>query len=434
MGQQELTPDQKGQASLTLGEVIVQTRNNFPHPKYRPQVYLDTPQYHLYGIDPSPHQVWPTVDGIGTKPELAERLTELNRPVLGGDPDYTPFETLAYDVFNMIDGDEARWGRFLLGVAHIIDTNKATPGVMTALAKGSKQACDEGGFALLNGETAELGYRTSGYGESRINWGAMGLGLVVPYKLILGTDLAPGQLIVGFLEDSIRSNGLSKARAILEAAYLSSIGYASKKDYFLDNLAGYLRRTGVSSRLHTSDLHQIDMVGFFDKLTGHDFLEQMLIPWHEFDVKVVREILRPSTFYGRIIQQAQGGVDGEKNVEIVAAAHITGGGIPEKIKRMVEHKGLGAHLDAVFPDPPAVTHLLDIARHDLPRSIAESLIDDRRACEQWNRGTGFVAVTKTKEEAHVLCGIGQGYNVPMAIVGEILPERKIEWRGHTWTY
>lgn len=424
MTQTELTPDQKGQASLTLGEVIRQTRDNFPDPRFRPRIHLETDQYHLYGIDPSPYEVWVTADGIGTKPELAERLAEDQQ-----DPEY--FKSLAFDTFAMIDGDEARFGRFLLGIANIVDVNTATPKVIAALAQGAQEACNDGHFALLNGETAELGYRVSGYGKTRLNWNAVGLSLVVPNKLIIGEQLAPGQPIVALREKSIRSNGLSKARTILEETCLRGWGYRNKREYFIEAIEQHLIDEGSISK--DTNLDPYSLTDFLDEILGHDVLEQVLVPWHEVHPRVARELLMPSTLYGKLIYAAQGGVDSARAVNMIAAAHITGGGVPEKVKRMVQPKGLGAHLDTVFPDPAAVQFLLELAQ-DLPEKDGKKIIDDRMACEQWNRGVGFVVATKTNIDALLLVNMANQLNYEAAIAGEILEEPKIEWRGHTWNY
>lgn len=410
---QELSSDQKDQASLTLGNVIVQTRENFPDPRYRPQVYLDTPQYHIYGINPHPYSIWVTADGIGTKPELAERLCEVY-----GARDYSHFEGLAFDTFAMIESDVARWGQFLLGIVQIIDTNRATPEMISALARGCKRACDQGRFALLNGETAELGYRVSGYGSSRINWNAVGVSLVVPNKLILGQNLEAGQPIVALRETSIRSNGLSKARQILEAAYIQAMGAPSKEDMIADMIADGLEHRKI--------------LAILSEALGHDVVEQVLLPWHDLYPEVAQELLKPSTLYGRLINEAQGWVDGKKLVDITAAAHISGGGVPEKVKRMLESRRLGAHIDPVFPDPKGVEMLLQIAK-TLPDE-GRYLIDNQTACRQWNRGIGFVVVTRDKLDATLLCRLAESMDYEAAVVGEILDEPKIEFRGHTWTY
>lgn len=424
MSANELSPDAKGSASLGLAEVIKQTRNNFPDPRYRPVEYHSTPQYFLGGINASPHLIWPTADGIGTKPELAERLYTLT-----GNPKY--FEGLAFDTFAMIESDEARWGRILLGIANIIDTNMAEPKMVSTLARGAKKACDEGQFALLNGETAELGYRVSGYGEHRLNWNAVGISIVNPNKLIYGATLKAGQPAVAFRERSIRSNGLTRARSILETAYLQELGCPSKEQFFLDLIGHELDRDGFDPGLIGEELEQLPK--YLEQATGHPFLEQVLVPWHDYYTDLTDRLLTPSRLYGKVINTAQGWVDGEKEVEITAAAHISGGGVPEKTKRILESQRLGIHLDPIFPDPEAVTDLMELARK-LPEQKREALIDDRRACEQWNRGIGFIAVTATEGDAYRLIEIAANQGYEAGIAGHIIEESKIEWRGYTWTY
>lgn len=412
----QLQADQKGLASVTLGDVIRQTARNFPDPRFHPKIYAETDHYTIAGIDLAPYQFWVTADGVGTKPELAERLyTESLQH--GGDPAF--FESLAFDTFAMIDGDEARWGRFLVGVANVLDMNSAHQDVVAALARGAKQACDAGRFALLNGETAELGYRTSGYGKTRVNWNATGISIIVPEKMILGERLAPGQPVVGFRETSIRSNGLSKARAIMEALFLQESGFHSKKEYVQEWMASHGFQGAIEQ---------------LDELFGHDAVEQILLPWHQAFPEVTAQVLAPSRLYGPIIYDAQGGVDGERQVDMIAAAHVTGGGVPEKGKRMVDAKGLGLTLYPEFPDPVAVTSLLAMTERLLPATQERLDVTDQTACEQWNRGVGFMVVVADQANADRLIEIAAAHACDAAVMGEVTDQPQIEWRGYTWRY
>ena len=425
----ELSPDLKGQASLTLGDVIVATRTNFPDPRFHPQVISESRQYHRFGIDTRGFLAWPNADGIGTKPEFAERL-------FSEDNDPSHFETLAYDSFAMIEGDVYRNGQILLGIAHIIDTNTAENSeVISALARGTKRACDEGRFPLLNGETAELGYRTSGYGETRINWNAVGFGITVPNKFISGERLKPGQPVVALRETSLRSNGLSKARTILESAWLYRNGFTDKYHYVVDSLTEYLNELHISSDSEINRsflLKKQRTTSFFNELVGHNFLEQVLLPWHEEFPEITKEILKPSTLYGKLIYEAQGEVYRDKLVDITGAAHITGGGVPEKGKRMVEDYGLGLYIGSPFSDPESVTMLMDIA-YSLPNEGTD-LIDDRIACQQWNRGVGFLVATSSDSEADTFIELAKSMGYEAAISGEVIDQKAIKFLGHTWTY
>ncbi len=407
----------KGEASFLMGDVIRQTADNYPDPRFRPRIIKETKHYTLAAIDPKPYFFWPTADGIGTKPELAERLFTVD-----GDP--KNFETLFFDAAAMVEEDEYRFGRFPVGIAEVIDMNSSDPEVVSALAQGAKRACDQMRIALLNGETAELGYRTSGYGDVRVNWNAVAISIVNPDKLMLGNDLEPGQPVIAFRETSIRSNGLTRGRAILELAYLlRQTPYKSKTEYVGD----YLRQRGMKG----SDE---DIIHQLRPLMGHDVFEQILLPWHTINPELTRQLLAPSTLYGPIMYDAQGGVDGEKQVQMIAAAHVSGGGVPEKGKRMVEDQGLGLSIDAVFPEPEPVKGLLELNEEIKSAGIKGPIENDRAASGQWNRGIGFMVVVPDEREAKKLIEIARNHNVEAAVAGKVIDKPEIQFRGETWRH
>jgi phosphoribosylaminoimidazole (AIR) synthetase len=425
---QEFLIDDKGSASLTLGQVIEETRDNFQDPRFRPEPVARSAYYHHFGIKTHPYGFTVTVDGTGTKPELAERQVtsakKKNAPV-----DYYPYSNLAFDVFAMVESDIARFGRFVLGVANVVDTNKATPEVTTALAQGMRLACDTGKFALLNGETAELKHRTSGYGDERINWNAFGVALINPEKELLGAELEPGQPLVAVREYGIRSNGLTLAREILEADYLRELGYVNKEEYFMDKYREHLVRSGIIKAKR--DVYSHSIIEFLDQIMGHNFLEQVLPPWHESHSETVNKLLSPSVLFSPLMYAAQGGVDGPRPIEMTGAAHISGGGIPGKMKRMVEPKGLGARVEVVFPEPEAITNLLEIGkRHE--EKTGEILVTEQKASENWGRGIGFVVATKTMNDADELVKMADKLGYEAKIAGEIIDRPEVDFKGIIW--
>lgn len=228
----------------------------------------------------------------------------------------------------------------------------------------------------------------------------MGISIVHPDKLILGDDLEPGQPVVAFREKSIRSNGLTRARAIVEQRYLlERTPYKSKAEYVVD----FMRKNGFLGG-------EEYVLKRMDELFGHNALEQVLLPWHTIDEETTRLLKEPSKLYGPVIYDAQGGVDGPREVEMVAAAHISGRGVPEKGKRMVSTHGLGLSIDAVFPDPGAVSKLIELDRLNEAKT-GKALVDDRSACEQWNRGIGFMVVVKDANEASKLVSIASSHSI-----------------------
>lgn len=405
-----ITPDAKEFASKTFADVVAATANLFPEGDYRAVKGSVNPGWHWIEVN---------ADGIGTKPEFAERLfTETG--------DYSHFESQAHNVLAMVADDAARDGKFVVGIVNNVDVNDAgDTQFMAALARGMQRGCEIGRFALLNGETAELGYRTPGIGKNRLNWNAVALKLVNDEKVIDGNGLKPGQPVVALRETSIRSNGLTRARAILERAHMMQTeGTADKRIYIAETMR---RNLGYALPEHRI-LQVLD-----NTPVGAELWEHIHLPWHRSFPDLTQKLSQPSTIYTPLIYEAQGGVDGERKIPLVACAHISGGGVPLKGKRMVEGKELGIHLEAVFPDPEGISELMALATKGAKHE-ERPLIDERSACEQWNRGIGFLCVTENMEHAKQLLELAARMGYEAAVAGEITTTRSIEWRGQQWTY
>lgn len=421
----ELSPDQKGKASITFKDVILQTADYYPDPRFRPRSLGESTTYHVsLGIDTFGYPVWITADGIGTKPEFVERLYD--ESIKLGIPTPELAEGLAYAVFNMIDGDVARdGGHYLVGVANILDENTAEDSALIhSLALGMQKACKAGQFALLNGETAELGPRVGGFGDTKINWNAVGLFLIAPEKEFKPQDLQSGQPVVAFRETTIRSNGLTMARRILEAGYFWKQGLADK--------AAYIKQRAEEKGV----IFDENLLKLLPELFGPDTFDRIFVPWHQLHGDIARKIILPSPMYGPIMYEAQGKIDEPRKVNMVAAAHITGGGIPEKGMRMVKPKRYGLELSLPFEAPVGVKELIQLAE-DLPDVVQHRIgYHKRTPFEQWNMGIGFFVVTKNEEEARRLIGIAGsvGDGCDAKIAGYVTDKPEIRIGKYTWTY
>ena len=409
--------DAKEDAGLSFARVIEETRDNFPDPRFRPVLERQAAISAKYGINAAGYAVFANSDGTGTKPELAERLADAT-----GDMRF--FENPAFDATAMVADDTARDGKFLLGVINSLDINSAEdPAFIAALARGMKQACNAGRFPLLNGETAELGYRSPGYGKNRLNWNMTALTLTNPDKVIDGRDLRPGQTVVGLREKSIRSNGLTRARAILEHAYLAKERGGNSKRMDIARIIREKLQIGLSDAYLASRLDEL--------FPGTDIVEQVQLPWHTAFPEETKKLLTPSTIYTPLIYEAQGGVDGERNIPLVACAHISGGGIPLKGKRMIGDRPVGLALEAVFPDPEGVPELMAMAQ-TYPKADGTPLVHNRSACEQWNRGVGFLCVLENMQHADDFVRLSASMGYEAAVMGQTVAEREIRWRGERW--
>jgi|GEM_PF-3600545 len=414
----EIVVDDKEIASHTFADVIRRTAETFPDPRFRPKRLQAKELNEIYGYEPMQHYLSANSDGTGTKPELAERLSSATN-------NYQYFEYPAFDALAMVADDVAREGGFIVGVCNALDVNSAQDEeFVAALARGMEKACKAGRFPLINGETAELGYRTPGWGKNHLNWNAVALKVINEKKRISGEKLAAGQPVVAFREKSIRSNGLTDARGILELSHM-------QQQYGVRD-----RRTGIvrNVREKLGDVSEETISRVIDSLPGEtDMWAQIQLPWHETHPNITRKLITPSTIYAPLIYEAQGGVDGDVNIPIIACAHISGGGVPKKAERMLEGKNLGLHLDAVFPDPDGVPELIELARTQ-GYTKKDKSFTERTASEQWNRGVGFMCVTENQMHAFQLVKLAQEMGFEAALAGQITNQRAIEWRGETWTY
>ena len=166
------------------------------------------------------------------------------------------------------------------------------PEQTSAIVSGVARACRHCGCVLLGGEMAEL---PGLYKDRDYDLVGFAVGVVERAEIIDGSQVAEGDIVLGFASDGLHSNGYSLARKVLlEAAGL-------KLDQRIDEL-------------------------------GCTLGEEMLRPTHLYAPAVVSAL--------------------DAGERPHALAHITGGGLPDNVARCMP-KGLCAVLERdSFPRPP----------------------------------------------------------------------------------
>lgn len=185
-------------------------------------------------------------------------------------------DTIGIDLVAMSADDVAVQGAEPLFFLDYISTGRVVPEEMEQLVSGVAQGCRDAGCALLGGEMSEHpGLMHSG------DFDMVGFCVgVVERSEVLPTNVAPGSAIVGFASPGLRSNGYSLARrALLERAARS-----------LDDAA-----------------------------------------WDGSSRTLGEELLLPSVIYAKAMNALQ------REVPVQAFAHITGGGLPGNIDRVLPH-------------------------------------------------------------------------------------------------
>lgn len=207
-------------------------------------------------------------DGVGTKLLLAMQLER--------------HDTIGIDCVAMCVNDIIAQGAEPLYFLDYIACGKATPEKIESIVKGISDGCVEAGCALIGGETAEM---PGMYKEEEYDLAGFTVGAVEKSKLIDGTKVQEGDVLIGLPSSGIHSNGYSLVRKILlEQAKL--------------NLDEYMEELGCT---------------------------------------LGEELLRPTRIYVKPVLEVL------KHVDLHGISHITGGGFIENIPRMLPD-GLGAEI------------------------------------------------------------------------------------------
>lgn len=208
-------------------------------------------------------------DGVGTKLKIAFAMDK--------------HDTIGIDAVAMCVNDVLAQGAEPLFFLDYVALGQNIPAKVEAIVAGVAEGCRQAGCALVGGETAEM---PGMYADGEYDIAGYTTGVVEKSRLIDGTKVKTGDVLVGIASTGVHSNGFSLVRKIVADAGL---------DY------------------------QQEIPEFGGRKLG----EVLLTPTRIY-VKQVLDVIRSCDVHG--------------------VAHITGGGFDENIPRILkEGQGLEIH-------------------------------------------------------------------------------------------
>ena len=139
-----------------------------------------------------------SIDGVGTKLKIAFAMNK--------------HDTLGADLVNHCVNDIAVLGAQPLFFLDYIGCGKLEPRIFQELLRGFSRACRFAGCALIGGETAQM---PGMYRKGEYDLAGCIVGVVDRARIIDGSNIKPGDAILGLASNGLHTNGYSLARKIL---------------------------------------------------------------------------------------------------------------------------------------------------------------------------------------------------------------------------
>ena len=223
-------------------------------------------------------------DGVGTKLKLAFAMEK--------------HDTIGIDAVAMSVNDVLAQGAEPLIFLDYVAVGHNEPAKIEAIVSGVAEGCRQAGCALVGGETAEM---PGMYSDGEYDIAGYTTGVVEKSRLIDGTKVKAGDVLVGIASSGVHSNGFSLVRKV-----------------FSDNA--------------------LDLFKVYPELDAEKTLGEVALTPTRIYVKQVLDVIR--------------------NCDVHGVAHITGGGFDENIPRILR-EGQGIEIEEGSWEILPIFHFLE---------------------------------------------------------------------------
>lgn len=245
---------------IAAGNEAVERMKKHVRRTFRPEVLTDLGGFGaLFGLNKDKYEEPVLVsgtDGVGTKLKIAFAMDK--------------HDTIGIDAVAMCVNDIVVQGAEPLFFLDYLASGRIVPEKIEAVVQGIAEGCVQSGCALIGGETAEM---PGMYADGEYDIAGFVVGVVDKAKLIDGSRIAPGDVVLGMASSGVHSNGFSLVRKLL----LETKGYKLEQSF--DELGGrlgdvLLEPTKIYVKPVLSLLERIEVKGMVH-VTGGGFIENI---------------------------------------------------------------------------------------------------------------------------------------------------------------
>ena len=263
------------------------------------------------------------------------------------------YNTVGQDLVNHCVNDIFVQGAIPQYFLDYVGVGKLNPEVMEQIIWGFAKACKENKMALIGGEMAEM---PGIYAQDDFDLAGTIVGMVEKKNIITGEKITKGDVILGFPSTGLHTNGYSLARKIL----------FEKMNLEVDSLIPNLNET----------------------------LAEAMLKIHKSYLPILREWARPEMIHGM--------------------AHITGGGIPGNLARVIPDN-LTAEIDCQSWEIPAIFKIL----------VDNGNIAQDESYRAFNMGIGMIVVTSSEIASEIKAKTNA---IQIGFINEKIPDLKVRMK------
>jgi phosphoribosylformylglycinamidine cyclo-ligase len=258
------------------------------------------------------------------------------------------YDTIGIDLVAMVVDDIVVHGAEPLFLLDTISVGRLVPDRVEQIVEGVIEGCQRAGCALIGGEMAE---NPDLFPADRFDLAGFAVGVAERDALVTGDDVEVGDRLIGLPSPGLRCNGYSLARRVL-----LEVGGRSLDDPAWDGAHG-----------HT----------------------------------VADELLRPSVVYAPAVVALC------RALPVRAVAHVTGGGLPGNLARVLPRGCDAVVRTSAWERPRIFTEIQRLGR-----------VADEEMAKVFNLGIGMVAAVRPPDvfRAH---DVLRGHGVESCDIGEI---------------
>ncbi|MBB5172559.1 phosphoribosylformylglycinamidine cyclo-ligase [Texcoconibacillus texcoconensis] len=264
-------------------------------------------------------------------------------------------DTIGVDAVAMCVNDIVVQGAEPLFFLDYLALGKTDPERVEQIVSGLADGCEQAGCSLIGGETAEM---PDMYDPEEYDVAGFVVGIAEKRQLLSENHVQAGDVLIGIASSGVHSNGFSLVRKVIEDA-----GLDLNKTY-----APFQRSLG-------------------------------------------EELLEPTKIYTRVVLSLI------QNGLVRGAAHITGGGLPENVPRMLPDH-LGATIDRTSWQVPDIFRLLQ----------SEGELSDDDLFSTFNMGVGLVVAVRP-EDVETTKQLIENAGETASIIGKVTEGADVRFEG-----